>query len=187
MEETSTPAVPPPPPPQESPPPSDAPKPSAAERMANIHQIQKSRRRRGFLIGLLVGQLLIVALDFGGEGLVRLLGERVRFEPPVPLRALVFVGMTAGIVMTALIVLFLLGLQGAGWAFGKARRGFFAAVGVGLKRVWKAAWSLGLTLGVIGGTAWFLIPRQEWKPTGQWLKAQGEKGYKGAKDWLKKR
>ena len=153
--------------------------------MANIQKIQKTRRRRGFLIGLLAGQILILAMDFGGVLLIHFLRNRVRFAGPLPLESLVFLGMTAGILITALLIAFVLGIQGAGYVFGKKKVGFWTAVGRGMKRVGKAAWALGLTLGVIGGTAWFLIPRAFWKPTAAYVQEQGQKAYDGTKDWIR--
>jgi hypothetical protein len=150
-----------------------------------LEAAKKTRRRRGFLIGLFVGQLLILAMDFGGDALVWLLRDKYPFRAPVPLRSLVFVGMTAGIVITALLILFVLGLQGAGWMFGAKKVGFWTAVGRGVKRTFKAAWALGLTLGVVGGTAWLLIPRDQWKPTADWVGGHAEKAYTGARDWTK--
>jgi hypothetical protein len=159
--------------------------PSATERRANLDRIQSSKRRKGFLIGLLVGQLLILGLDYGGRLALHLLKDKVKLQSPVPHEALVFIGMTAGIVITMLLILFVLGLQGMGWVFGKNQVGFFTAVGRGLKRVFKAAWALGITLGVIGGTAWFMIPRSEWKPTATYLEGHGRKALDKGKAWAK--
>jgi len=160
--------------------------PSAEERAAALNRARRGRRRRGFLLGLLAGQLLIIAMDFGGEALIRLLHHKVRFQPPpgMSVRSLVFLGMSAGIVITALIIFLVLGMSGAGYVLGSRKAGLFTAVGRGIRRVFKAAWALGLTLGVVGGTAWFLIPRPQWKPTAQYMQNQGEKGYRGARDWV---
>lgn len=179
---------------EESPPapaaePVKAPALSAEERMANLLRLQRARRRKGFLIGLVVGQGLIIAMDFGGELILKLLSKRIQFSPPpgLSLRGLVFMGMTAGIVLTGLLIFFILGLSGAGYVFGnKKKAGFVTAIGRGMKRVFKAAWAVGLTLGVIGGTSWFLIPRNEWKPTAGYLEGQGRKAVDGTKDWLKR-
>jgi hypothetical protein len=152
-----------------------APKLTAEQRRAAIQEGQKRKRSRGFLYGLLAGQVLILAIDLGGSALLHVFRDRVRVNAPVPLQALVFFGMSAGIVITALMIFFVLGLQGMGWAFGKKKIGFFTAVGRGVKRVFKAAWALGLTLGVIGGTAWFMIPGGDWKPTTDYLIEQGER------------
>ncbi len=159
--------------------------PSATERRAHLDRAQRARRRRGFLIGLLVGQLLVLGLDFGGGAALHLLRDKVTVQTPVPHQALVFIGMTAGIVITMLLILFVLGLQGAGWVFGKKGAGFFTAVGRGVKRIFKAAWALGITLGVIGGTAWFMIPRDQWKPTATYLQDHGQKALQKGKGWVK--
>lgn len=159
-------------------------KPSPEQRRAAIAEGQKGKRRRGFLIGLLAGQILIIALDLGGRALLHVFRDRVRVNAPVALEALVFIGMAAGIVITALMILFVLGLQGVGWAVGKKKTGFFTAVGRGLKRVGQAAWALGLTLGVVGGTAWFMIPRAEWKPTADYVEGQADRALHKAKGWV---
>jgi hypothetical protein len=169
----------------------EAPKPSAAERRAAIETGQKTKRRKGFIMGLFVGQLLIVGIDLGFHFLIPIIEKRYQFHSPIPIQSLVFIGMTAGIFMTGLLIFFILGLQGAGYVLGKKKVGFFTAVGRGMKRVFKAAWALGLTLGVIGGTAWFMIPGPSWKPTQNYLVEQKDKAVDKAKtfaeDLLKKK
>jgi hypothetical protein len=163
----------------------DAPrKPSAEERRAAIQAGQTRKRKRGFLYGLLAGQVLIIVLDLGGKAILHLLRDKVRPGAPVTLEALVFLGMAGGIVITALMILFVLGMQGLGWTFGKKKTGFFTAVGRGLKRMFQAAWALGLTLGVIGGTAWFMIPGPEWKPTAEYIDGQKDRALHKARGWL---
>lgn len=160
--------------------------PSAQDRMAALNARQKAKRRRGFIIGLLAGQLLILAMDLGGKALMKALRNRVKFDAPIPLEAIVFIGMTAGIIFTGLLIFFVLGCQGMGYVFGTKKVGFFTAVGRGIKRSFKAAWAVGLTLGVVGGTAWFMIPREQWKPTAKYLEEKGRKGVQGARDWVEK-
>ena len=168
-----------------------APKPSAAERRAAIETGQKTKRRKGFIMGLFVGQVIIIGIDLGFHFLIPVIEKKYQFNSPIPVQSLVFIGMTAGIVMTGLLIFFILGLQGAGYVFGKKKVGFFTAVGRGMKRVFKAAWALGVTLGVIGGTAWFMIPGPSWKPTQAYLVEQKEKAVDKAKtfaeDLLKKK
>ena len=159
-------------------------KPSARERRAALQTGQKRKRLRGFLYGLLAGQILILLLDVGGKALLSLLKDRVRFNGPVGLEALVFIGMAAGILITALLLFVVLGLQGVGWAFGKKKTGFFTALGRGAKRAFQATWALGLTLGVIGGTAWFMIPGAEWRPTIDYLDGQKTRVEEKAKGWI---
>lgn len=135
-------------------------------------------KARAFLTGLLAGQLLILLLDLGGGFLLRSFKGRVKV--PIPLEAIVFIGMTAGIVLTALLIFFALGVRGLGWTFGKKDVGFFSAVGRGIRSTLQAAGALGLTLGIVGGTAWFMIPRAEWKPTVRFMDAQKERAVKWA-------
>jgi hypothetical protein len=167
----------------------EAPKPSAEERRAAIQTGQKTKRRKGFIIGLLTGQLIIIGLDVAAHFVIPLVEKKYRFQAPLPIQSLVFIGMTSGIVITALLIFFLLGLQGAGYVFGKKKVGFFTAVGRGMTRVFKAAWALGLTLSVIGGTAWFMIPGAFWRPTVEYLdqhrKDAVEKVKRKAEDLLK--
>ncbi len=143
--------------------------PPTADRMANILRIQRARRRRGFMIGLLAGQLLIVGLDLGGELLIRAVSHKVVFNAPIPFRAVVFLGMTAGIAAIGLLIGLLLGFQGLGWIFGRKKVGFLTALCRGFRRMGRAALSIGLTLAVIGSTAWFMIPGSEWRHTAGWL------------------
>ena len=162
----------------------EAPRKSAAERRQAIQAGQTNKKKRGFLYGLLAGQILIIVLDLGGKALLHVFRDRVRVNAPIPLEALVFLGMAAGIVITALMIFFVLGLQGLGWTFGKKKVGFFTAVGRGIKRMFQAAWALGLTLGVIGGTAWFMIPGKEWKPTVEYIDGQKDRAVHKARGWL---
>ncbi len=160
--------------------------PSTQERLDRLQKGQRARRRRGFLWGLLAGQLLVIAMDFGGELLIRLLHHQFRFQPPpgISVRSLVFIGMAAGIAITGLLIFLVLGFSGAGYVLGRKKTGLITAAGRGIRRVFQAAWALGLTIGVIGGTAWFLIPRPEWKPTVDYIRSQGEKGYRDTKGWV---
>jgi hypothetical protein len=174
MEQGENPAAPPP----------EAPKPSAKERRAALQQGHQKKKLRGFLYGLRAGPILIIALDLGGAALLHVFRDSVRVNAPVPLQALVFFGMAAGILITALMIFFVLGLQGVGWAFGKKKVGFFTAVGRGMGRVFKAAWALGLTLGVIGGTAWFMIPGREWKTTTDYMLEQGDRAVEKVREAL---
>ena len=169
--------------------PAETPKPSAEERRAAIQEGQKTKRRKGFIYGLLVGQLIIIGLDVAAHFVIPLIEKKYTFQSPLPIQSLVFIGMTAGVVMTALLIFFVLGCQGAGYVFGKKQVGFVTAVGRGMKRVFKAAWALGLTLGVISGTAWFMIPGPSWRPTADYLdqhrKDAVEKIKQTAEDLLK--
>ena len=159
-------------------------KATAEERRAAIQAGQKSKRKRGFLYGLLAGQIVIILIDLGGGALLHVFRDKIRVNAPVTLEALVFLGMSAGIVITALMIFFVLGMQGLGWTFGKKKVGFLTAVGRGVKRMFQAAWALGLTLGVIGGTAWFMIPGKEWKPTVDYIDGQKDRALHRARGWV---
>ena len=145
---------------------------------------QKKRGARGFFIGILAGQLIVIGIDLAGAGALRFFGDRFKSTAPVPFPALVFAGMAIGIVLAALVMLAVLGLQGAGWFFGSNRVGFFTAVGRGIKSVVKAAWALGLTLGIVGATAWLMIPGSEWARTATYFQERGLEGRERAKSWV---
>ncbi len=51
----------------------ESPKPSAEDRRAAIQEGQKTKRRKGFIYGLLVGQLLIIGIDVAAHFLIPLL------------------------------------------------------------------------------------------------------------------
>ena len=166
-----------PPPPNPLPDPSDAPRvpaeerypfhgkmvsptsvPSPSARLDNLRQQAKSGRRKKFLMALLAGQLFVLLLDVGGEKLLDLLRNKVQYRGAFPLRSMVFMGMTSTILLMGLLLFLFLGYKGANVVFGGTRIGFFKALWIGFRRVWNEAWALGLILGVIGGTAWILIP-----------------------------
>ena len=149
--------------------------PSSRHRRGGIRKTQRGRSRRGFLYGLLFGQVLILTLVFGGRALLHHLRGRVEIHGPLSLEAMVFLGMFGGIVFTALLIFLILGLQGAGYVLGKRKVGPFRAIARGATRCFKATWAVGLTVGVIGGTAWFLVPQSERKPTIDYVEDQGTK------------
>jgi hypothetical protein len=136
---------------------------------------RKPSRFKRFLGGLLFGALLIVAMDLGGEQLLRFLPDRVRFDPPIPLRALVFVGMSAGVLIAALLTFLVLGLQAAGWVL-RGKGSLFGAVARGVGRLVSATTALGLTLGAFAGTGWFMIPREDWGRTRDYLERKARDG-----------
>jgi hypothetical protein len=155
---------------------------SPEARRAQVAAVGTRRRRKSFLSGLVAGPLLIVAMDLGGESLVRWLPDSVRFDPPIPLRALVFVAMTAGVLIAALIVFTALGLQAMGWMLGRGKGGLFGALARGVSRTVSAALALGLTLGCFAGTAWFMIPRSDWGRVRAYLEEKGRQGVERARE-----
>ena len=148
--------------------------PSATERRYNLSLLQRRRRRRGFLVGLLFGQLLIMAMDFGGTWFLHS-HPQVKLQAPVGVQAVVFLGMAIGgaVMIAALALIFtVLGLRAL---FGKRRGGLATAAGRGIARVFQTTFVLGLSMTVIVGTAWFMIPGEEWAKTGTFAKDQGRK------------
>jgi hypothetical protein len=147
---------------------------TAEERRRDLAELQKRKRRRGFLIGLVVGQLLVVALVYGGEALLRM---RPDIQTGMPLRFLVFLGVVSGLLITALIIALLLGLQGIAWLF-KRGKPFGVAARNGIRRVGRALLSIGVTLAVLGGTAAATIPPHEWKPQAESLWKKSKEAYR---------
>lgn len=132
--------------------------PSAAARKENLRRTEKAGRRKKFLWALLGGQVFVLLLDLGGEALLHLLRTKVQYRGALPLRSMVFLGMTSTILAMGLLVFLFLGYRASRYAAGERKVGVFRAIWIGIRRVWNEAWALGLILGVIGGTAWFLIP-----------------------------
>ena len=158
---------------------------SPETRRAQMAPPRRRSRLAGFFKGLLAGALLIVALDLGGEFIVRYLPDSVRFNPPIPLRALVFISMTAGVLCSALLIFLVLGLQAMGWMLGRGQGGLFGALARGMGRLISATVALGLTLGVFAGTGWFMIPRSDWGRVQTYLQQEGQKGLEKTRSLLK--
>ena len=153
--------------------------PSATERRYNLSLLQKRKRRRGFLTGLLAGQLLIMAMDLGGSWFLRS-HPHVKLQAPIGVQAVVFLGMSIGaaVMVAALALIFtVLGLRAL---LGKRRTGLAQAAGRGITRVVQTVSVLGLSMAVILGTAWFMIPGDEWVKTGIFARDQGQKVLAGA-------
>ena len=143
------------------------PRPSATERRLTLAVQQKRRRRRGFLLGLLAGQILIIALDLGGSLFLKF-HPQVKIQAPVGVASIVFLGMSAGaaVMLTALALIYSgMALRGQG----------------GIRRILQAAIAMTVTIGVIIGTAWFMIPHEEWAPTVRFSKDQGVKVWESSK------
>ena len=138
--------------------------PSAAERRQNLDRLQKRKRRRGFLTGLLCGQLLILAMDQGGTWFLRT-HPHVHLRAPVGVEAVVFLGMALGAAVTIAALAAIFTVLGLRTLFGKRAGGLAAATGRGIRRVFLTVVVLGTSTAVILGTAWVLIPREEWRPT----------------------
>ncbi len=139
------------------------------------------KRRWGWLLGILVGGLLVAALDFGGEAALAR-WSHVKLRGPLSLRAWVALGMIGGIGLGAVLLFFLWGLHSARETLG-GKVGFFRAVGRGIKHFFQAAWAVGLTFGVVGGTAWFLVPPPERRPAVDYVRDEGRKALDKTKTW----
>jgi hypothetical protein len=69
--------------------------------------------------------------------------------------------------------------------FGTRRVGLGTAIGRGLRRVFQTAFVLGVSMAVILGTAWFMIPGEEWRKTGEFAKDQGRRVADASKSQLR--
>lgn len=173
-------------PPKEPDPPAPAPaavevrKPSRDERMDELARARKSRGRRSFLVGLLVGQLLILAVNFGVPWLVRVFPDRMRFDNPGRLPLLVFLGVTIGVALIAAVIALLLFFSGVAAIFkgGSLWRGIVRTV--------KAAFSIGVTAGILSGTAFFLIPKSQWRKVPDQSIEMGKQGWERVKSEFRK-
>ncbi len=172
-------------PPKEPDPPAAAPavevkRPSRDERMDELARARKSRGRRSFLIGLMVGQLLILAVNFGVPWLVRAFPDRMRFDNPGRLPLLVFLGVTIGVALIGALIAILLFFSGVAAIFkgGSLWRGIVRTV--------KAAFSIGVTAGILSGTAFFLIPKSQWKKVPDQSIEMGKQGWERVKAEFKK-
>jgi hypothetical protein len=158
--------------------------PSAAERTRNLEMLRRRRRRRGFLVGLLAGQLLILALDYGGTWLLRT-HPQVKLQAPVGVPAIVFLGMAIGAAAMLALLALIFAFLGLRALFGPRRTGLATAIGRGIGRVFLTTVTLGLTMGVILGTAWFMIPGPEWTATRDFAREQGRKAAEAARGQFK--
>jgi hypothetical protein len=157
--------------------------PSAVQRQLNLDRIQKRRRRRGFLIGLLVGQLVIIGLDLGGDFFLRT-HPQVKLQTNIPVSSIVFLGMAAGAAVMILAVALIYAVMALRGLFG--RKSAVAAAGRGIWRVILTLLTLGVTMGVILGTAWFMIPKPRWKDTVDFARARGVDALDASKATVKR-
>ena len=148
--------------------------PSATERRTNLAQLQRRKRRKGFLIGLLAGQLLIIAMDLGGVWFLRT-HPNVKLQAPVGVAAVVFLGMAIGAALMIAALALIFAVAGLRALFVRRNVALGKKIGRGIRSVYQTASALGLSMAVIVGTAWFMIPGAEWKATGDFAKEQGWK------------
>ncbi len=113
----------------------------------------KKSKWRGFVIGLLVGQALIIGINFGLPRLLDHFKGQIAVQPGMPLGVLVFMGILGGLVITGLFIAFALVLSG--FRGGSVWKGFV--------RLFKAGAVMGFTAAVLGGTALVMIPTGQWR------------------------
>ena len=94
-------------------------------------------------------------------------------QAPIRVASIVFLGMAAGAaLMIAVVALVYLGI-GIRSVFGRRSTGLLTTLGRGLKRLVLTGAALGVSMGVILGTAWFMIPPSEWPATGAFARSRG--------------
>ena len=152
-------------------------KPSAADRQRELNLQQKRRRRRGFLLGLLAGQILIIGLDLGGTLFLKT-HPHFKLQAPIGVPSIVFLGMAVGAAVMLLAVALIYSGMALRSMFGKR---VVAAAGNGILRIFATAFALSVTIGVIIGTAWFMIPHDQRTPTVRYAQEQGGKAVDASK------
>lgn len=150
--------------------------PSATQRRYNLVRLQRRRQRRGFLLGLLVGQIIIIAFDVGGELFLRT-HPHIRIAESLRVSSIVFLGMAAGAVLMTAGVAAIYAFQALCALRGPSRSGSILR---GLRRVFFTLCILAPTMGIILGTAWFMIPGESWKPTVDFARRKGAQGFKAS-------
>lgn len=154
---------------------------SAADRLKTLNREQKRRRRRGFLLGLLVGQLVIIAMDLGGTLFLRT-HPQVKLQAPVGVPSIVFLGMAVGAALMIAVLALIFGAAGLRGLFRKASA---SALAGGFKRLFMTSMALGVSIGVIIGTAWFMIPQPDWLATVGFAKSKGAETVESSKQTFK--
>lgn len=158
--------------------------PSATQRRYNLYQLRRRRQRRGFLLGLLFAQILIIALDLGGDLYLRT-HPQVRLKEPISVAGIVFLGMAIGAAILCVGVALLscgMGLRGL---LRRRSTGSAPPAGRALKRALLTPLILGVTMGVILGTAWFMIPGAEWTRTIEFARRKGIAALEASKSMLR--
>ncbi len=154
---------------------------SAQERRSLMRENKKKKSRKGFLLGLWVGQVLILVLSFGGEAILRRL-PNYNVELPFPL--VVFAGISASLLLMGLLIDLLLFFQAVGYFVGskKKKPKFGRALWNGIRRPARASFSWGATVVVFCGTSMATIPMDQWRPSAERLKSEGVKLYERIKE-----
>lgn len=124
---------------------------TSEERLAEIQAKRRARARRGFLFGLLAGQIVIVGVNLGIPLLLRLAQANVADLP-----LLICAGILGGVALMGFVIGSLLAISGMVGIFHGG------SVWRGLRRAGRAAAALGLTAIFLGGTAFLMIPPEEW-------------------------
>lgn len=146
------------------------PRPTHLQRITEIRSQQRARARRSFLLGLAVGQILVVAVDLLVPLLWKLKLVRPMESGRLPL--LVTLGVAAGIALVASLLILLLAVSGIAGLFTKG------SLLRGLKRTGRALGAIGLTAAVLLGTAVLLIPRAQWSSAPGEIRSMIQEGWR---------
>lgn len=119
--------------------------PSVTERRFNLEHLRRRARRRAYLAGLLIGQVLIISLSIFGDVYLR----DHPLDPPVRASSLVFFGVAA---ISALFV----PAAGAYLAVVRARVSKGTLKSAESARATRTVLWLALAFGLLLATAWFL-------------------------------
>ena len=152
---------------------------SAKERLWLMEENKKKKKRKGFVLGLWVGQLLILLLSFGGEALLRLF-PNYNVELPFPL--VVFAGISVSLLFMGILIDLLLFFQAVGYLIRPKGKKFGRALWNGIRRVMRASFSWGITVLVFCGTSLATIPMDQWGSSADRLKEESVKVYEQIKE-----
>ena len=152
---------------------------SARERLALMEENKKKKKRKGFLFGLWAGQLMILALSLGGE---RVLAFFPNHDVELPFRLVVFAGIAASLLLVGMLIDLLLFFQALGCLFSPKGKKFGRALWNGIRRVARASFAWGATVLVFCGTSAATIPMEQWKPSVERMKVEGEKLFEQIKE-----
>lgn len=121
--------------------------------------IGRIRRVRTIVCSLVIVQALVVLFSLGGD-LVFSLVPGLSLRHGIPFRILFFLGMSAGMFLTLLlVVLILAGMALSAVARDRLRPGWEARA---VRRVCFSAGMIVASAAVVSGTSFLLIPRDRW-------------------------
>ena len=140
---------------------------------------KKKKKRTGFFLGLWLGQLLVLLFSFGGEALVQRIPN---YNVELPFSLVVFAAISVSLLFMGLLIGLLLSLQAVIYLVGRKKQKFIRALWNGIRRLFRASFSWGMTVVVFCGTALATIPMDQWSSSAERLKTEGEEMYEKVKE-----